>query len=69
MIRNLKLGVSLFALVSFGLSSGLSSAVRAATFKRGQKFPAFTLKTVDGKTISPATLKNKAYWLTFFASG
>ncbi len=41
----------------------------AATFKKGQKFPPFTLKTIEGKAISPAKLKNKAYWITFFSSG
>jgi hypothetical protein len=47
----------------------VTKAVQAAPFKKGQKFPAFTLKTTDGKVVSPSTLKNKAYWLTFFASG
>ena len=64
-MRNLRPGVSLFALLLFGLPC----LVQAAPFKKGQKFPSFTLKTVDGKTISPATLKNKAYWMTFFSSG
>jgi peroxiredoxin len=38
-------------------------------FKVGQKFPSVTLKTIDGKTISPATLKKKPFWMTFFAAG
>ncbi len=60
------LRASLMACLSLTL---VTAAVQAAPFKKGQKFPAFTLKTTDGKVISPSTLKNKAYWLTFFASG
>lgn len=43
--------------------------VSAAEFRVGQKLPRFTLKTTDGKTLSPATLKNRPFWMTFFASG
>jgi cytochrome oxidase Cu insertion factor (SCO1/SenC/PrrC family) len=64
--HNLKIRIALAMLLIIGATTG---AAQAATFKKGQKFPAFTLKTVDGKTVSPTTLKNKAYWLTFFASG
>lgn len=53
----------------FLICATLNNVAQAATFKKGQKFPAFTLKTIEGKTISPASLKNKAYWITFFSSG
>lgn len=66
MIHKLKTIITLTAVLAVGAAS---ETVQAATFKKGQRFPAFTLKTTDGKVISPATLKNKAYWLTFFASG
>lgn len=56
----------LIYLLTYALAN---SPAQAATFKKGQKFPAFTLKTIGGKAISPATLKNKAYWITFFSSG
>lgn len=58
-----------FALAGLLVCGLTNSPAQAATFKKGQKFPAFTLKTIDGKAISPATLKNKAYWITFFSSG
>ena len=59
----------LLAVLSFGAPTLLPPKAHAAPFKKGQKFPAFTLKTIGGKTISPASLKNKAYWITFFSSG
>jgi hypothetical protein len=66
MTRHFKICALLMAWLSLTL---VAVAVQAAPFKKGQKFPAFTLKTTDGKVVSPVTLKNKAYWLTFFASG
>lgn len=66
MTCHFKIRALLAALLAFGVSI---ATAQAAPFKKGQKFPAFTLKTTDGKVVSPAKLKNKAYWLTFFASG
>lgn len=68
MIRIQRMGVLLFCLLTLTTAS-IQGAAYAAPFKKGQKMPAFTLKTIAGKTISPASLKNKAYWITFFSSG
>jgi peroxiredoxin len=46
-----------------------SQTAQAAQFKVGQKFPGFTLRTIDGKVVSSASLKNKPFWMTFFHSG
>lgn len=63
-IRNLGVGAVLTSVLSLAIAP-----LQAAPLKKGQKFPAFTLKSIEGKAISPATLKNKAYWITFFSSG
>ena len=63
-IRNLGVGAVLASIFTLTIAP-----VQAAPLKKGQKFPAFTLKSIEGKTISPSTLKNKAYWITFFSSG
>jgi hypothetical protein len=72
-IRNKGRVAALVLLVIAGTASAIANATastaQAAPFKKGQKFPAFTLKTTDGKVISPAALKDKAYWITFFSSG
>lgn len=47
----------------------VSNVAQADKLKASQKFPAFSLKTIDGKAVSSASLKNRAFWITFFASG
>ena len=63
-IHNLGAGAVLASVLTLAIAP-----VQAAPLKKGQKFPAFTLKSIEGKAISPTSLKNKAYWITFFSSG
>jgi hypothetical protein len=58
--------------VVLALSAALSlnaQTAQAAEFKVGQKFPRFTLRTIDGKVVSSSVMKNKPFWMTFFHSG
>ena len=36
--------------------------------KVGDKLPNFTLKDINGKTVSLSSFKNRAVWITFFQS-
>jgi peroxiredoxin len=59
---NVRLGVALLCLLASGL------AASAAPLKIGDPTPAFNLQTLDGKTVSIASLKGKVVLLDFWAT-
>lgn len=52
---------------AFLMAVALSAPVRAQ-LRVGQKMPAWSVRDLNGRTISSQTTKKKAVWITFFHS-
>ncbi|MBV9469743.1 MAG: hypothetical protein JO316_06215 [Abitibacteriaceae bacterium] len=50
------------------LSSGWHTSAQARALRVGDKLPIFNFKTIDGRTFSSATIRNRPLWITFFMS-
>lgn len=56
------------ALSAFALAAFAQAPVKSVTDLKGRAMPAFSMKTIDGKTITNANTKGKVVLLDFWAS-
>ena len=46
----------------------MAGTAEARSLRAGDRMPNFTLRDINGKTVSLSKLRNKAVWITFFGS-